>query len=182
MKILVAYASSDGQTRKICRFAADRFADAGHAVELLSLVDADGIDLARFDAVLLAASIHMGHYQEALTEFCASRADMLSTMPSLLLSVSLSAAGHVAEDWRGLEKTLDEFISATEWTPGRVEQIAGAYKPSTYSVFRRYVMRRIVAQRDPSADPNLDVEYTDWAALKRVLDDWTGSITAPTDD
>lgn len=178
MKILVAYASTDGQTRKICRVAADWSADQGNAVELLPLADADDIDLTRFDAALLAASVHGGRYQKALTEFCANRADTLSALPSLFLSVSLAAAGHEAEDWQGLEKILTDFTAATGWTPDRVEQVAGAYKPSEYDVFRRFVMRRILANKDPSADLSTDIEYTDWAALNAVLADWTVSVTA----
>mgnify|MGYP001824952267 CR=1 FL=1 len=178
MKILVAYASTDGQTRKICRVAADWSADQGNAVELLPLADADDIDLTRFNAVLLAASVHGGRYQKALTEFCANRADTLSALPSLFLSVSLAAAGHEAEDWQELEKILADFTSATGWIPNRVEQVAGAYKPSEYDVFRRFVMRRILANKDPSADLSADIEYTDWAALNAVLADWTASVAA----
>lgn len=176
MKLLVAYASTDGQTRKICRVAADWLVDAGHMAELLPLADADDIDLTRFDAVLLAASVHGGRYQKALTEFCANRAAALSALPSLFLSVSLAAAGHEAEDWQGLEKILADFTSATGWSPDRVEQLAGAYKPSEYDVFRRFVMRRILVIKDPSADLSADIEYTDWAALKAVLADWPASF------
>ena len=180
MKILVAYASTDGQTRKICRVAADYLADAGYLVELLPLADADDIDLTRFDAVLLAASVHGGHYQKELTEFCAKHVGTLARVPSLFLSVSLTAAGHDAEDWQGLSKILTDFTSATGWNPNRVEQLAGAYKPSEYDVFRRFVMRRILAAKDPSADLSADIEYTDWAALKAILADWSASL--PTND
>ncbi|MCB1333244.1 MAG: protoporphyrinogen oxidase [Roseivivax sp.] len=176
MKILVAYASTDGQTRKIGRAVADWCADAGHAVELLPLADAGDIDLSRFDAVVLAASVHVGHYQKALTEFCAAHAAALGAMPDLFLSVSLAAAGHNAEDWQGLEKILADFAAATGWTPNAVEQVAGAYKPSQYDVFRRFVMRRILASRDPDADPSADIEYTDWAALKQRLVGWIDTL------
>lgn len=176
MKILIAYATSEGQTRKICRFAADWCADAGHSVELLPLADAGDVDLARFDGAILAASVHVGHYQRALADFCETRAGALSGLPTLFLSVSLAAAGHNAEDWKALEKILAEFTEATGWTPGRVEQVAGAYKPSDYDVFRRFVMRRILAVKDPEADPSKDIEYTDWPALEALLAEWTRGL------
>lgn len=180
MKILVAYASTDGQTRKIGRVGADWLANLGHMVELLPLADADDIDLTRFDAVLLAASVHGGQYQKELTEFCAKHTVALARLPNLFLSVSLSAAGHDTEDWQGLEKIVADFTSATGWTPNQVEQLAGAYKPSEYDVFRRFVMRRILALKDPSADLSADVEYTDWQALSAVLADWAATL-APDD-
>jgi menaquinone-dependent protoporphyrinogen oxidase len=68
--------------------------------------------------------------------------------------VSLAAAGHDAEDWRGLDSILDDLETATGWTPGRVEQIAGASLPTQYYVFRRFIMRRIIAAKDPETDLN----------------------------
>lgn len=172
MKVFVGYATTDGHTRRIARHVADRIADGGHGVELMRLSEAEDIDLDRFDRVVLAASVHLGHYQRILSDFTAERAGFLKARPSLFLSVSLAAAGHEAEDWKGLGRILEEFVEATGWRPGQVEQVAGAYRPSEYDVFRRFVMRRIVAARDPTADPDADRDYTDWAALDAALDRW----------
>jgi len=170
MTVLVAYATGEGQTRKIARWVADRIADHGQAVELLPLADADDIDLDRFDRVILAASVHMGHYQRALSDFAASHAERLNAKPALLLSVSLTASGHDAEEWKGVEHILEDLKAATGWTPGQVEQIAGAYMPSNYDMFRRFIMRRIIAAKDPEADLDADKEYTDWKALDTLIE------------
>jgi len=176
MKILLAYASTEGQTRRVAQHVADRIADAGYPVELLGLADADHIDLGRFDGAILAASVHAGRYQRALTTFASGRSDSLRDIPTLFLSVSLGAAGHDAEDWKGLDRVLEDFVDATGWTPKRVEQVAGAYRPSQYDVFRRFIMRRIIAARDPDADPDADKEYTDWQVLDGLTDDWLASL------
>lgn len=172
MKLLIAYASTEGQTRKIARHVADRLAGAGHSVELLGLKDAEGIDLHRFDRVILAASVHAGNYQSELSRFVEAQVAALNGRKCLFLSVSLAAAGHEAEDWRGLEHILRDFLDATGWEPDRVAQIAGAYKPSEYDIFRRFVMKRILATKDPEADPDTDREYTDWPALDALVDGW----------
>ncbi len=172
MKLLVAYATTEGQTRKIARQVADRLVDGGNAVELITLADAFDIDLNRFDRVILAASIHIGHYQKELAEFVEAQRESLRSKPSLLLSVSLSAAGHEAEDWRGLERIAEDFETATGWIPGRLLQVAGAYTPSSYDLFRRFIMRRIISSKDPDLDTDADKEYTDWSALFDYLDDW----------
>ena len=176
MKVLIAYATSEGQTRKIARHLADRIADVRQSVELLDLSDVEDVELSRFDGVILAASVHAGHYQKTLANFAATHADRLATLPSLFLSVSLAAAGHDAEDWRGLDRILEDLKGATGWTPGRVAQVAGAYLPSRYDVFRRFVMRRIIAAKNPEADLDADKEYTDWPAVDAMVDDWLGSI------
>ncbi|MBV7393970.1 flavodoxin domain-containing protein [Mameliella sediminis] len=172
MKILIAYATGEGQTRKIARFVMDRLADQGHAVELLPVAEADGLDLSRYDRIILAASVHVGHYQHDMGDFVAEQAGFLSRPQTLFLSVSLAAAGHDAEDWADLDRIMQDFALVTSWTPGKVLQVAGAYKPSQYDIFRRFVMRRIVAAKDPQADLDADHEYTDWTALGQALDNW----------
>jgi len=176
LKILVTYASSEGHTRKIGRQVADRIAHAGHAVELLNLADASDIDVSGFDGVILAASVHVSHYQRSLTEFAARQSKPLNDIQTLFLSVSLAAAGHDTEDWKGLDRIVNDLVEATGWTPNRVEHIAGAYLPSQYDIFRRFIMRKIIVRNDPSADPSSDHDYTDWRALDGVIDSWLSAL------
>jgi len=178
MKLLIAYATNEGQTRKIAQHIADRCVDHGNAVELMGLADANAIALSRFDAAILGGSLHTGHYQKLLSEFAADHVTALDALPTLLVSVSLAAAGHDAEEWRGLDAILSDFQEATTWTPGQVVQVAGAYKPSDYDVFRRFIMRRIIAKKDPEADLDWDKEYTDWDALDGVVDTWLAEVAA----
>ena len=174
--ILIAYATTDGQTRKIARFAADRLAGQGHAVELLNVADAEGLDLARFDGAILAGSLHAGGYQKALVGFVTGAREALARMPTLFLAVSLSAAGSDVEDWRGLRQCLAEFQDQTGWTPGRTEHVAGSFRFTEYDFFRAWAMRRIADQKGQRIEPGKDREYTDWAALGLVLDGWLQSV------
>lgn len=176
MKILTAYATTEGQTRKIARWVADRLFDQGHTVELVPLSAIGDIRLGRFDGVILAASVHLGHYQSEVTEFAHKSAKQLVNLRTLFLSVSLAAAGHDAEDWRGLDRISDEFKAATGWSPDRLVQVAGAYKPSEYDMVRRFVMRRVIAQKDPEKDLSIDHEYTDWTALGAEVDSWLADV------
>lgn len=172
MKLFLGYASTEGQTRKIMRHVADLLVDQGHSVELLPLADADGLNLDRFDRAILAASVHANHYQRALSDFAAAHDSWLSAHTTLFLSVSLAAAGHDAEDWLGLDRIVDDVTEATGWTPGQVAHIGGAYQPSKYDVVRQFVMRRIIAKKDPEVNPTADKEFTDWASLDATLNDW----------
>ena len=172
MKILVLYATTDGQTRKIARHVADGLADRGHGVELLEASDGQGLDLSRFDRAILAGSLHAGGYQAALAGFARDHAAALNAMPTLFLAVSLSAAGDDAEDWAGLRACLEEFHRETDWTPSRTAHVAGAFRFSEYGFFRAWAMKRIAAQKDSSVDPHQDKEYTDWAALDAEVAGW----------
>ena len=176
MQLLIVYATTDGQTRKIARFAADRLADGGHAVELLNADDAEGVDLARFDGAILAGSLHVGGFQKSLRKFVTDAGTALAAMPTLFLAVSLSAAGNDPDDWAGLNDCLAEFEEDSGWTPGRVEHVAGAFRFSGYDFFRAWAMRRIADQKGEAVEPGRDKEYTDWAALALALDGWIASV------
>jgi menaquinone-dependent protoporphyrinogen oxidase len=176
MKILIAYATTDGQTRKIARFVADHLSDAGHITELLNVSDAEGLELARFDRAILAGSLHAGGFQKALSAFVALHARKLAQMPTLFLPVSLSAAGNDPDDWAGLTGAVTKFLVETVWEPGRIEHVAGAFRFSEYDFFRSWAMKRIAAQKGEAMGADGDKEYTDWAKLAAVLTDWLGSL------
>ena len=172
MKILIVYATTDGQTRKIAQFAADHLAESGHTVELLQAADADRVDLARFGGVIVAGSVHAGGYQKDLLEFAKDHAKPLTKMGGLFVSVSLSAAGTDEQDWTGLRACVTEFTKTTGWTPARVEHVAGAFMFTHYDFFRSWAMRWIAAQKGETVSRDEDKEYTDWAALTAMLEDW----------
>ncbi len=172
MNILIAYASTEGQTRKIARYAADYLIGQGHSVELAGAKDAKDAELARFDAVLLAGSVHAGKYQKPLVAFAKSKAAALKQVRSAFMSVSLAAAGDDPADRDGLSDCVSRFAEKSGWTPPTVMHVAGAFRFSEYDFFKSWAMRWIAAQKDHDVDPHKDKEYTDWAALKKTLDTW----------
>lgn len=172
MKILIVYATTDGQTRKIAQFSADHLTEVGHTVELLQAGDADRVDLSRFGAVMVAGSLHAGGYQHDLEVFAKTHAEALTDMGALFVAVSLSAAGNDEKDWDGLRQCVTQFCDKTGWTPARIEHVAGAFMFTQYDFFRSWAMRWIAAQKGEEVSRDEDKEYTDWAALAAMLDDW----------
>ncbi|MBI1418538.1 MAG: protoporphyrinogen oxidase [Limimaricola sp.] len=172
MKNIVIYATTDGQTRKIARFCADRLADLGDTVELLPAAETDDLDLTRFDAAILAGSVHVQGFQSVLEQVAHRLAPGLARLRTLFLSVSLSAAGDDPEDWAGLRACVAAFEEKTGWHPDRTEHVAGAFRFTRYDVLRGWAMRWIAAQKGQAIDPHADREYTDWAALARLMQDW----------
>lgn len=65
MKILIAFATTEGQTRKIARYMADEFQVLGHTVTLADVTD-EPPPPAGHDAAILGGSIHLGALQEPL--------------------------------------------------------------------------------------------------------------------
>ncbi|WP_230800775.1 flavodoxin domain-containing protein [Seohaeicola saemankumensis] len=177
MKILIAYATTEGQTRKIARFCADHLIAKGASVELLPLADLeddDPFDISRFDAAILAGSLHGGVLQSHLSRFAAHHAADLSKRAGLFLMVSLAAAGNDPEERADIARIASEFAQNTGWTPSEVVHVAGAFRFTQYDFFKGLAMRWIAHSKGEVVDPQRDKEYTDWDALAGVLDRWHG--------
>jgi menaquinone-dependent protoporphyrinogen oxidase len=179
MTILILYATTEGQTRKIARHVARRLIQTGQSVEVLSAAEAWDTDFADFDGAILLASLHVGAYQGVFIDTVTGKRDALARMPTLFLSVSLAAASDEAEDRADLDERVRAMTISTGWVPGRVSHVAGAFRWDEYDFFKTWAMRWIATKQDPTVKPGQDKEYTDWAALDRVVDEWAASVPAP---
>lgn len=187
MNILICYASTEGQTRKIARFCARTLIAAGHSVEVLPATDAHDLALAGFDGAILAGSVHMGRLQAELGTFARDHAAALNGMPSMLLQVSLAAAGEDAEERADLGRIAIDFCKHAGWDPGEIHHVAGAFRFTEYDFFKGWAMRYIAARKGQKIDPGTDTEFTDWEALARILRRWralkgTPRLAASDDD
>lgn len=176
MKILILYATTEGQTRKIARSVQRQISQHGHTSELLSLDAADVAALAHHDAAVLLASVHAGQYQAALCTFVANHLAELRNLPHAFVSVSLSAAGRDPDDWAGLETCVEGLTKATGWTPEQVFHVAGAFKFSDYNWFKTWAMRWIASQKAIDVTSGEDIELTDWEALETDIASWLASL------
>ena len=178
MHVLILYGTHEGQTRKIAAFVADRLRDNRLTATLVDAADADhDAALPRFDAAIVAASLHAGGFQKSVLRLVAKNAPRLSSRPNVFLSVSLSAAGTDEDDWRGLEKCLDEFFDQAGWRPQRIEHVAGAFRYSQYDFFKRMIMKRIAKERGAPIDTSRDWEMTDWEKLGAFADAFAAEVS-----
>ncbi len=178
MLILVLYATTEGQTRKIARYAADYLVQNGTSVELAAAADAPGLAMGRFDGVVLMGSIHAGRYQAELVDFIADQRNALAAMPHAFVSVSLGAASDKPEDRDGIEACVARLSADTGWSPGQVAHVAGAFRFTQYDFFKSWAMRWIASRNDPGVRTDEDTEYTDWDALAAFLDRWTLNVAS----
>ena len=171
MQILVVYGTDEGQTEKIARFVAERLERQGHRVVTANAGAAPALpDPRRFEAVVVAASVHLGRYQAPVTRFVREQRAAISAATNVFISVSLAAAGQAAEDVAGLKKCIADFVQASGWTPQRVYHVAGALRYTAYSWPIRYVMKYIAWRKGAPTDTHRDYELTDWADVARFAD------------
>ena len=179
MTVLIAYATTEGQTRKIARFCADCLIAQGHSVELLPLADAaddDGFDLKRFDSAILAGSVHGGRLQPQLARFAARYAPELNVRKTLFVIVSLAAAGNDPDEHAHLAQIATDFADSAGWNPAHIAHVAGAFRFTQYDFFKGLAMRWIAHSKGEVVDRHSDKEYTDWPALAALLEDWPDSF------
>ena len=92
-RVLIVYATREGHTRKVADHIAatirarDREVDAIDAAAL-----PPDLDLARYQLVVLAASLHMGKYEREIIAFAKGHHGELDCVPTAFLSVSLAEA------------------------------------------------------------------------------------------
>jgi menaquinone-dependent protoporphyrinogen oxidase len=170
LNVLVVYATTEGHGRELASFAERTLDEAGHNTRLIDAASsAADLEPNPYDAAILVASLHVGHYQPSLVEFARRHHATLNHCRTAFISVSLSAAGANPEDWKGLKRCLDRFLQETDWQPTAIHQAAGAIRYSKYNFFKRLVIRFIAARRGQKTITSRDYDLTDYGALKRFV-------------
>jgi menaquinone-dependent protoporphyrinogen oxidase len=175
MKALVAYGTTEGQTRKIAEYVAERIGAAGDSAELLHCEhqSADH-QVADFDLVMVVASIHQQAHQKSVTQFVKAHLDALQSKPTLFLSVSLSAAFDDSRD--EAQSYVDAFLSDTGWNPTQTHLVAGALLHSQYDYFEEQIVEHVVLKGREIAWSEGDQELTDWGDLDQTVEAFLQSV------
>jgi menaquinone-dependent protoporphyrinogen oxidase len=178
VNVLIAYGTTEGQTRKIAEWAAKYVHDRGHAVELYDSADdlESHLDLNAFQAFVIAASVHQEQHQKVIKNFATAHREVLNIRPSAFISVSLSA---VLEDTRPeAQNYVDRFISLTGWQPHITLLLGGALRFTEYDYFQEQIVKFIVMKGGVVSRAGIDREFTDWNALAGFLDAFLQTATA----
>ena len=166
-RILLLYASVEGQTLLIAERIAHVLREIGHGVEMLP-ADAEPakLDPAAYDGVIVGASIHYGHHPAYLRTLIRKHKGTISARPNAFFSVSLSAGGPRPKP-AAAQRYIDKFLRKTGWQPQLVASMAGAVKYSVYGPIKKRVMIVFVGLGGGETDTSRDYEYTDWDAVAR---------------
>lgn len=175
-RLLIVYATTEGQTRKIADWTVTHIRECGHHAELLDSAALEpDLNLETYDAFIIAASVHQEAHQDAIINFVIAHLEVLNSRPSAFISVSLSAVleGAGAE----AEKYVQNFVSATGWQPSRILLLGGALRLSEYDYFQEQIVKFIVMRRGSAASTGSDREFTDWQALADFVDEFLEAAT-----
>ncbi|MDJ0514017.1 MAG: flavodoxin domain-containing protein [Methyloceanibacter sp.] len=171
MNVLIAYGTTEGQTRKIAERMARDVSERGHSVELHDALKSDAhLDLEKFHAFVLAGSVHQEQHQKVIKNFATAHSKRLNAIPAAFVSVSLSAA--LEETRPEAQSYVDRFVSLTGWQPRMTLLLGGALRFAEYDYFQEQVVKFIVMRRGLASEDGADHEFTDWNALDRFVDEF----------
>jgi len=174
--ILLAYHSTYGYTRKICETLQAELVGKGQSVDVAPLV-AGGADPARYDVIVIGASIRNGKHNPAVSEFIRANQALLESKPSGFFSVNL-VARKPDKNTPETNPYLKKFLSRTPWKPRLVGVFAGNLDYPRYGPFDRNVIRLIMWMTGGPTDPQARVEFTDWDEVRRYAAK-IAALTAP---
>ena len=168
MRVLIAYGTTEGQTRKIVETVATQITALGHDVELFDTSGLPGgLQRETFDKIIVAGSVHEGLHQESVELFALGNLSKLKAKPTLFISVSLAAAFESSlADAQGY---VDVFVKEVGWQPGKTLLVAGAVRHGEYDYYQEQILEHIVLEDRDVDGPKNDHEFTDWQALARAI-------------
>jgi menaquinone-dependent protoporphyrinogen oxidase len=174
-RTLIVYGTTDGHTTKVAETMAEQLRSHGHTVIVVDSARGKP-DPARFDAIVVSASLHAGGYQRQIVGWVRKHSATLNRMPTAFVSVCLGILQHDPKVDRELKAIMDATLRSTCWQPLETKIVAGALKYTKYNILKRWVMKRIVKKAGGDMDTSKDYEYTDWNALRRFADDFSNLV------
>lgn len=176
-RILVIYGTTQGQTAWVASRLGDALREEGASADVAN-AGATWPDPHSYDAVIVAASIHVGRYQPAVRRWVRAHAAVLNRKPSAFVSVSLAMLQPEAKVQQELSAIIDRFLKKTGWRPSTTKHVAGALAYSQYHWLTRRAMVRIARKAGGDTDTSRDYEYTDWADVRAFAGAFARSLPA----
>jgi menaquinone-dependent protoporphyrinogen oxidase len=168
MRILIAYGTSEGQTRKIAKTVAARLLELGHDAPFVDTAGLEESNVGSYDKIIVAASVHQQRHQESVEVFVIANLAELQKKPTLFLSVSLSAA--FPDGISEAQSYADNFLVSTGWKPTQSLLIAGALRYDEYDYFKAQIIQHVVLKCREVEGAKGDYEFTDWDTLSRAVE------------
>lgn len=173
MDIAIIFLSREGQTRRIAEHIGRAVRASGNQALVIDFRELYGGPPPSAGAIIIGASVHVGHHPEELETWARAHREELESVPSAFFSVSLSAGGPVPGAKVEAGEYISDFLNRTGWHPQVAAAFAGALRYTRYGFMKRTLMRFITWRSgSPDLDPHRDYEYTDWESVDRFARDF----------
>jgi len=159
------YSTTDGHTRTICEHIKKLLTAQSHLVTLVSVEDSSTLDIARYDKLVIGASIRYGKHSKNIYQFIKKNLKTLQNKPGAFFSVNL-VARKPGKNSPETNPYFRKFINEIAWKPDRVAVFAGKLNYPIYSFVDKQVIRLIMWITKGPTHPDTVKEYTDWQQVE----------------
>ncbi len=168
-KMLLFYATRDGQSRRIASHIADRLADHGICAPPHDLAGAfpAAADLAAAPLVVVVAAVRYGRHLPEAERFFATYGELLARAPLVFVSVNL-AARKAGKDAAAGHQYLRKLLARHGLKPVLAAAVAGRLDYPHYRWLDRQIIRFIMKMTGGPTDPRSCVEFTSWQAVDQI--------------
>ena len=164
-KILVVYSTTDGHTRRICERLQQVMAQQGHTATVEPLAQADALDLAGFDKIVIGASIRYGKHQPMVKQFIERHQALLESKANAFFTVNI-VARKPEKNRPDTNPYLIKFLRTLSWQPQLLGVFAGKLDYPRYRFVDRFMIRLIMFMTNGPTDPKAVIEFTDWQQVE----------------
>lgn len=162
---LIAYATTDGHTLRICEQLKVTMTALGQHVTIVPIDQAHALDLEQFERIAIGASIRYGKHQPQVAQFIERHQGVLESRPSAFFTVNIVAR----KPLKNLPENnpyLLKFLKQISWKPALLDVFAGKLDYPRYGWLDRQMIRLIMLMTQGPTDPKTVVEFTDWSRVE----------------
>ena len=160
---LIIYASTDGHTKTISEYIAN-FSRDRNLVKVISLSEAEKIDLYKFDKIIIGASIRYGKHSKELYNFIKLNKNILDQKKCAFFSVNV-VARKPEKNTAETNPYINKFLKISKWKPNKINVFAGKVDYPNYNFFDKYIIKFIMLITKGPTDTSQSYEFTDWSKV-----------------
>ncbi|QFU20438.1 menaquinone-dependent protoporphyrinogen IX dehydrogenase [Shewanella eurypsychrophilus] len=162
---LIIYSTVDGQTKAICELVKGVNEAAGDSVTLVSLEQAQGLNLSSFDKILIGASIRYGKHRPELYQYINRHQAVLNTKKNAFFTVNV-VARKPEKNTPETNPYMKKFLALSLWKPQQLGVFAGKIDYPKYRFFDKTMIRFIMWMTKGPTDTSGTYEFTDWQQVE----------------
>jgi menaquinone-dependent protoporphyrinogen oxidase len=186
--VLVLYATRNGHTHRVAEYLSAALGAKDFPYDLKNAAHLPSeFSLTHYSAAIICSPVYLGRHAKEIITFVKRHLAGLERIPTTFISISLSAAGldgsigspePCAQARIDVERVVNTFIAKTGWRPSWIEPVAGALLYSKYNFMVRFIMKRIARKTGAPTDTSKDHEFTNWAELDHLVDEFAVTLAS----
>ncbi|MCZ4338417.1 menaquinone-dependent protoporphyrinogen IX dehydrogenase [Shewanella colwelliana] len=160
-RTLIIYSTVDGQTKAICDQIQAICKAESNIVTMISLEEAQSVNLSYYDKVLIGASIRYGKHRPELFQYVNRHRAVLNSKKNAFFTVNV-VARKPEKNTPETNPYMKKFIQLSLWQPQQLGVFAGKIDYPKYRFFDRFMIRLIMWITKGPTDTSGTYEFTDW--------------------